>query len=103
LNNTPDRSILRIVRVEFSARAKKSSLRLPNHIADRLRRWVFDVEYNGIEEARKRPGYHDEPLQGHPRGQRSAHLNRACRVIYVEIRGDLVVVVRVLEVTKHGY
>jgi len=49
------------------------------------------------------PGYHDEPLKGDRRGQRSVRLNRAYRVIYEENdQGDIVVIL-VLEVSKHGY
>jgi toxin HigB-1 len=51
---------------------------------------------------RKIPGYHDEPLQGQRAGQRSVRLNRAYRVIYELVAGE-VQIVRVLDVNKHKY
>lgn len=46
-------------------------------------------------------GYHDEPLHGDRRGQRSVRLNRSYRAIYIELEeGQRLLVV---EVNKHGY
>ena len=36
----------------------------------------------GLEEIRKIPGYHDEPLRGDRKGQRSIRLSRLWRAIY---------------------
>ena len=38
--------------------------RLPHFIIRKLNKWARDVEEFGIEEVRKIPGYHDEPLHG---------------------------------------
>jgi proteic killer suppression protein len=64
---------------------------------------VDTVETEGLAEARKVPGYHDEPLHGEREGERAIRLSRSYRAIYVERRrgGDTVVMVR--EVTKHAY
>ena len=35
-----------------------------NHVAEKLRGWVALVSEVGVEEVRKIPGYHDEPLRG---------------------------------------
>ena len=69
----------------------------------KLRAWIDDVENNGLEEARRRPGYHDEPLHGERRGQRSVRLNRAWRAIYIVVDGGTVEFVEVEEVNKHVY
>ncbi len=37
----------------------------------------------GLSEVRKVPGYHDEPLKGQRKGQRSIRLSRSYRAIYV--------------------
>jgi proteic killer suppression protein len=91
-----------IQRVELSARAKKQLRKVPVHVADKLMAWVASVEAKGLEEVRKLPGYHDEPLKGERRGQRSIRLSRAYRAIYV-IAGQQVAFVSVEEVSKHDY
>jgi len=70
---------------------------------DKLLAWVSLVEQGGLEEARKVPGFHDEPLLGRRSGQRSIRLSRAYRAIYhIDDRGVVELVV-VEEVTKHVY
>ena len=69
---------------------------------DKLRLWVAFVEEDSLEHVRKRPGWHDEPLQGQRRGQRSIRLSRSYRAIY-EIRGTNVEFVLIQEVSKHDY
>ena len=64
--------------------------------------WVAAVELDGVEEVRKVPGYHDEPLKGNRAGQRSIRLSRAYRAIY-EIEKDTIEFVSVEEVSKHDY
>ena len=91
-----------IRRVELSARAKKQLRKVPGHVADKLIAWVASVEAKGLEEVRKLPGYHDEPLKGERQGQRSIRLSRAYRAIYV-IAGQHVSFVSVEEVSKHDY
>lgn len=57
----------------------------------------------GIEEIRKISGYHDEPLKGKRKGQRSVRLNRAYRVIYLENESITLLEILVEEVNKHEY
>jgi proteic killer suppression protein len=91
-----------ITRVEVSRRAEKELLSVPRHVALKLRAWVADVGERGLEEVRKTPGFHDEPLKGPRVGQRSIRLSLSYRAIYVVKRGNMVFV-SVEEVTKHGY
>jgi len=63
--------------------------------------WINAVETYGLREVRLRPGYHDEPLKGKRRGERSVRLSKAYRLIYKEI--DKEVHVELLEVNKHEY
>ncbi len=67
--------MLKIVRL--SKRAKKDLLRVPQHVAVHLTKWVEDVEHRGLGEVRKIPGYHDESLQGKRKGERSIRLTHA--------------------------
>jgi proteic killer suppression protein len=91
-----------IHRVQISRLAAKQLRRLPRHIVNNLMIWVLAVEQDGLEEVRKVPGYHDEPLKGDRIGQRSIRLSRAYRAIY-EIKGDTAAFVSVEEVSKHRF
>ena len=51
-----------IFTVELSTKAKKNLSKLPMHIVDKLDTWIDAVERNSLEQVRKVPGYHDEPL-----------------------------------------
>ncbi len=80
--------------------AKKDIKRLPRHIKIHLIEWA---ELVGIIEVRKVPGYHDEPLKGKRKGQRSIRLSKSYRAIYIEkINGDINII-SVKEVNKHEY
>jgi proteic killer suppression protein len=92
-----------INRVDLAPAARKNLRSLPKAIAVRFRFWVDDVESNGLTEARRRPGYHDEPLRGRREGQRSVRLNRAWRVIYVLKADGHLEIVEVQEINKHEY
>lgn len=76
--------------------------KVPVQVERKLRVWQQDVEARGLDEVRKIPGYHDEPLLGDRLGQRSIRLNKQWRAIY-EIHGAVVQFVAVVEVTPHKY
>lgn len=48
-------------------------------------------------------GYHDEPLKGDRKGQRSVRLNKAYRAIYEEKNNREIKLILILEVSKHEY
>ena len=76
---------------------------VPRNVAAKFFEWTKAVQRLGLPEVRRRPGFHDEPLKGNRRGQRSIRLNRSYRAIYVETRDGTVELVEVMEVTKHEY
>lgn len=92
-----------IRRVEIGKGAQRQMQRIPRPIVENLAAWVDDVETRGLEEVRKIPGYHDEPLKGDRRGQRSIRLSRAYRAIYIIGKDGGVEFVSIEEVSKHGY
>jgi proteic killer suppression protein len=61
------------------------------------------LEKTGLNVVRKIPGYHDEPLKGNRRGQRSIRLSKAYRAIYIIDKEGNIEIVKVLEVNKHDY
>ena len=64
--------------------------------------WVLEVERVGIEEVRKIPGYHDEPLKGRLAPLRSIRLSRGYRAYY-QIVNDKIEFIRIEGVDKHEY
>lgn len=81
----------------------KQLRKLPTFVVDKLNAWVRSVETEGIREVRKIPGYHDEPLKGDRRGQRSIRLTKAYRAIYTESKTGEIEFIIVEEVNKHEY
>ncbi len=94
-----------VYRVSISKFAAKQLKKLPKEILEHIRYWQRAVELEGLLEVRKLSGYHDEPLKGDRKGQRSIRLNRAWRLIYIEdvVAGEPVIEVLVIEVNKHEY
>lgn len=92
-----------ITTVELSRNAQKDLRKVPRHVAVKLMAWVDDVEKRGVEEVRKIPGYHDEPLHGDRVGQRSIRLSRGYRAIYLVDGRRTIEFIRVEEVHKHEY
>ena len=90
--------------VRLSVRVQKALPRLPPPMSRKLLQWTREVEEEGLETTRKRPGYHDEPLRGDLQGKRSTRLSRGWRAISgVDKRSDTVEVVFVEEVHHHDY
>lgn len=77
--------------------------RIPSHIAKKFYAWVTAVKLAGLGAVRKTPGFHDEPLKGTRRGQRSIRLSREYRAIYEERKNGIIEFIEVVEVNKHEY
>ncbi len=88
--------------VEVSISVKKNLHKVPLPIKKKLFTWVAAVEEVGLSEVRKIPGYHDEPLKGDRKGQRSIRLNKQWRAIYRVINKKIEFVL-IEEVTPHDY
>ncbi len=88
--------------VELAPLVKKQLKKLPIHIVVNFQNWVEDVEARGIEEVRKIPGYHDEPLKGEYKGFRSIRLSRGYRAYYQIIAGTIKFI-NVERIDKHEY
>ena len=82
---------------------EKQLRRLPEQIKAAISIWIQSVEEEGLREVRKLKGYHDEPLKGDRKGQRSVRLNRAYRLIYTEDKAGQITIVTLLEAHKHEY
>ena len=73
---------------------------MPEHVQRKMLDWLDSITENGLAETRKVKGWHDEPLKGERKGQRSIRLNISYRAIYVEETGEIL---EVIEVTNHKY
>ena len=65
--------------------------------------WIGAVQLDGLEQTRRLPGYHDEPLHGEWKGYRSIRLSRSYRAIYTIQDDSSLEFVLVETVTKHEY
>ncbi len=90
-----------LTKVSRSRNFEKQLSKVPDFIRKKVIFWIFLVETKGLAEVMKSSGFHDEPLKGTRRGQRSVRMNRAYRLIYREIENRIHI--ELLEVTKHAY
>lgn len=88
-------------RISRSRGFEKQLDRVPDFIRKKVLFWIFLVESNGLAEVMKSPGFHDEPLKGERKGQRSVRMNNAYRLIYRAVQDR--VHIELLEVHKHDY
>lgn len=89
--------------VTLTEKARKDLKNIPLPIVRKLQAWIEAVGYEGLFKVRKIPGYHDEPLQGKRKGQRSIRLNISYRAIYTIGKDGVISFVEILEVNKHDY
>ena len=90
-------------KIKLRKKAISDLEKIPKNIVNKFFSWVFAVEEDGIRMTRKISSLHDEPLKGNRFGQRSVRLNRAYRVIYIELSDGEMEIIDVLEVNKHDY
>ena len=81
----------------------KKIKKVPLPIVNKLEHWIVQIERHGIREVRKIKGFHDEPLKGKRKGQRSIRLSRSWRAIYREEKYDNINIIIVEEINKHDY
>jgi toxin HigB-1 len=75
----------------------------PTYITEKLYMWIEQVKILGLLEVRKIKSYHDEPLKGKRKGQRSIRLNKAYRAIYTIQKDNIIKFAVIREVNKHDY
>ncbi|MCB0367858.1 MAG: type II toxin-antitoxin system mRNA interferase toxin, RelE/StbE family [Bdellovibrionales bacterium] len=91
------------MKILLSNIAEKQLKKIPKHIKVKFNAWCDLLKYIGLIEARKYKGFHDEPLKGERKGQRSVRLSKSYRAIYIEVDKNKFEIIEVLEVTKHEY
>ncbi|MHB1947593.1 MAG: type II toxin-antitoxin system mRNA interferase toxin, RelE/StbE family [Gammaproteobacteria bacterium] len=94
---------MKICSIEIVKKAQEDLLKVPAYIKDKLLLWIDAVERVGIYQMRKISGFHDEPLKGNRKGQRSIRLNKAYRAIYIEDNRKEIHIISIIEVNKHEY
>ncbi len=103
LARTPQKGTIVIRAVRISQRAQRDLRSAPLQVRRKLKTWIEGVSKDGLEDVRKIRGFHDEPLKGKRKGQRSIRLSRGYRAIYEVLTDETLWFARVEEVTKHGY
>jgi toxin HigB-1 len=89
--------------VILSESAKRHLIKVPFYVAKKLQSWIENISIVGLRETRKISGYHDEPLQGKRKRQRSIRLSKGYRAFYCIKEDNSIEVIVVLEVNKHDY
>ena len=92
-----------LARVLISRHADRDLQRVPLYIRNKLIAWAHFVQDRGLRMVRLMSGYHDEPLKGDRKGQRSIRLSIHYRAIYTVAVDGAIEIVTVQEVTKHDY
>lgn len=87
----------------MSPKAKNNLRAVPVYIARKVGTWIDSVAHDGLLVVRKIPGFHDEPLKGTRKGQRSIRLSKAYRAIYIVGKKEDVEIAEIIEVNKHDY
>jgi proteic killer suppression protein len=100
-NEYSNRMDVKIVKV--SKKAQKDITKIPLNLQEKLYFWVRAVTEFGLLKVRQSKGFHDEPLHGDRKGQRSIRLNKSYRAIYIEKNDGLIEFVEIEEVNKHEY
>ena len=76
-----------ITNVQITRSALKALEKTPQYIQEKFRSWLVAINKAGLEETRKRPGWHDEPLSGNRKGERSIRLNKLS--VLLKVKGKL--------------
>lgn len=92
-----------MIEICISRNAKKDLKKVPIYIKLKLLSWIDSVEEEGLNYTRTISGYHDEPLMGDRKGQRSVRLNRSYRMIYILNERCEIKIINILEIHKHEY
>lgn len=91
------------IEIILGKQAKKDLKKIPHYIVTKLFEWIEQVIHEGLEELRKKPGYHDELLIGKRKGQRSIRLSKGYRAFYIERVDGEMEIIEIIEVNKHAY
>jgi proteic killer suppression protein len=94
---------MNIYKVVIKEKIKKDLIKLPHHIVIKLYEWIEAVSHEGLMKVRKIPGFHDEPLKGDRKGQRSIRLSKSYRAIYIIGKDETMEIAEIIEVNKHDY
>lgn len=89
--------------IELTKQAVRDLEKVPHQVKLKLQVWIDAIERIGLLEIRKIPSFHDEPLRGNRRGQRSIRLNKAYRAIYEITAAGEIHLIKIVEVNKHDY
>ncbi len=92
-----------ITDIRITKGALKRLKKAPLYLQEKFRAWIFAVSKSGVDEVRKQSGWHDEPLLGSRKGQRSIRLNKQWRAIYIIKNDGSIEFIEVMEVTPHEY
>ena len=88
------------MKIQFTHLAQKQFKKCPHEIQAKIVDWIQRVTQLGLLPVRLTKSYHDEPLKGQRKNQRSIRLNKQWRLIYQETTGEII---DIQEITPHDY
>ena len=91
------------MKILISKLAEKQLKSIPDHTFRKYLYWKDLVTTIGLLESRKYKGFHDEPLKGKRKGQRSVRPSKGYRAIYRQLEGNNFELIEIIEVNKHDY
>ncbi len=74
--------------------------RLPTQVKEKFLKWVEEVESKGLEEVKKIPGYHDEPLKQFQGQRHSVRLSDGFRACYEKVLENGVTILKVITISQ---
>lgn len=89
--------------VIVSKQAEKQLRKVPAYVVLKLQAWINGIKTESLMKVRKVVGFHDEPLKGKRRGQRSIRLSKGYRAFYTIDAKGKTHIVEIIEVNKHEY
>lgn len=91
----------KVFRIQQSHHVEKliSKNRLPKLVEEKFQKWVSEVEKKGLDEVRKVPGYHDEPIRSLP-GRRSVRLGDGFRACYESVIENSVTILKIITISS---
>lgn len=92
-----------ITQVVMVKSVHKEIQKAPQQVRRKLALWIETIKSIGLESTRQLSGYHDEPLHGTRKGQRSIRLNIQWRAFYRLKSDGTIEFVEIEEVNPHAY
>lgn len=77
-----------------------SKNKLPTQVKEKFLKWTAEVEAKGLEEVKKIPGYHDEPIKAFAGERRSVRLSDGFRACYESVLENGTMILKIITISQ---